>query len=113
MGILDDQLACDAANIFCDPDEFGEAVTYTNSGGAWPINVQVSRDDTQAIPGLAGPGVVSKAMQVFIPNGAGGITAIDQGSDTIALPERQGGPAVVRRVKKILRQDAGGWCVEL
>lgn len=113
MGILDDQLAADAA-IFCDPDLFGEVVVYTKIVGnvATPvtINAQVSREDVQPIPGMP-HGLVSKTLRVFVP--AGSVSGIDIGADTVTLPERQGGPNVVKRVVRIVSQDPGGWTVEL
>ncbi len=71
MGVYDDILVDDAATL-CDPDFFGEGVTYiSNARGATPRDIPgaiVIRDPISTYPGLAAGRTTMPKMIVKVPN---------------------------------------------
>ena len=110
-------LMADMANAFCNPAEFGEAVVFIPRVGLpRSINVQVFRTPPVKQPGVAAA-VAFPADTVLIPRGtdaATSVTATPDAGDVLMVPKHRGDAAAQRRqVGPILREDAGGWLVQL
>lgn len=112
MGQLNDIIAEDSA-IFVDIDGFGETVTYNPLNGASvSIPAIVERDPPVTSPSPS----MSKAPRMYISirnKATVGRTSIDTGGDTITVAYRYGGTAEAHPVRRILKQDAGMWVLEV
>ena len=102
-----DQLAADAAAVFCNADEFGESVTYLKADGtSRSITALVIRN----IPQVDEMGVLRYAIEAHVPNDATtGIldTEADFGGDQLRIAEREGGTDTVDL--HIHKSSSGEW----
>ncbi|HEY1190581.1 MAG TPA: hypothetical protein VGE74_23310 [Gemmata sp.] len=109
---LDDTLATDFANVFCNADDFAEVITYKPLHGE-PVTISavVDRLPPQFDPAT---GVAVHHITVAIANDETlGRTSISKEGDSVSVPRQRGGTAVDLRVTEILSQDAGGWTLLL
>ncbi len=105
---FEDVRAADAVNVFANPDEFGEELTYTPHGGS-PTTVRavVTRHPERADPSRR---YKADEMEISIPNDADdGVTAVTRGQDLVAVAPIIGGAVQTCRVIDILYHDSAMW----
>lgn len=112
---LKDQLLIDASAVFCNADDFAEAVTYYPHRfyGAVlraprAINAVVFREQIAAL--VEDVETVLPVYEVHVVNNAAtGISSdeIDTGGDQIELPSRDSKPAEKKTITRIITQDNG------
>jgi hypothetical protein len=112
MGLLDQILAADAVNVFCDPNGFGEPITYTqfvNGVAQAPVSINAVIDrDSPVVDIPEGTGRV-KQIRLSIPNNPiGGISPVNIG-DMLTAPWRVGDAPSKFRVTEREHQDTGMW----
>lgn len=111
---LRDLISSDASTVFCNVDDFAEAVTYyPRGGGSRSINAVVVREPVEQYPQDE---VTALAVyEVHITNDdVLGISSVelDTGGDAIAFPPRDGKDAVKKQITRILSQDHGMMVLE-
>jgi len=104
------QLKEDAFNCFLNSNEFAEEITYTPKAGmAKNIKAVVERKRLSPAGEDTGRTLID-AVEIFIANDpVYGVTSINKGGDTVALPERISGVNITWSVVEILAQDPGVW----
>ena len=118
MGILDDIINADVAQVFTNPDDFGEEITYlphASSDDGHPshaFNATVIRDPLEVLKYLP-RGKVAPKMVVIVPRSDDpdvGRSSINPQVDRIRVAYRKDKPADTgpHTVMEILNQD-GGW----
>lgn len=104
---LHDMIQDDALNVFCNANDFGEAVTYhPRSGVSRQIVAIVMRDSTLRDDA----GGILNTFEVHVANdGTSGISSasINLGGDYISLPPRDGKSPTSHTIVEILVQDEG------
>lgn len=103
-----DVLASDAAAVFCNPNEFGEEITYTPHGGSGTtVRAAITRRPELFISSLEVP---ADDLEISVPNDATyGVTSVKRGFDTVSFPAIIGGTAQTWRVMEIVHNDHGMW----
>lgn len=109
-------IAADAATVFCNVDDFAEAVTYyphryfgEEARADRSINAMVEREALESFSEDAGQDV-APVFRVHVANSTTlGINSdeIDLGGDKLGFPPRDGKTAVVKSIIKIESQDPG------
>lgn len=104
MSDFDDMLTNTAQGF---ADTFGEAVTFTPSGGTGrTINAIVTRRLPDGIDG-ASAGTTPMIEVEIERHATRGALAINRGGDKITVAATYGGTAVARNIASILSEDAG------
>lgn len=106
---LHDIIEADAKNVFCNPSDFAETVTYYKANGkARKINAIVVRDALAILP--EDGDTITPVFEVHVANDVEEGIASDElnlGGDQIAFPVRVGKPVERRSVVKLLAHDNG------
>lgn len=104
-------LARDGARFLA---EFGEATTYTPSGGSALTRTAIVERNPMK-PGQPGLGFQQAGVEYWIRNDAtAGITSVKEGLDKVALKLKDGDSTnTTLIVKRILESDAGFFHLEL
>jgi hypothetical protein len=98
--------------VFVSSSEFGESVTYTQSGVATVMDAVVLRGDMARVQAVGGRSYSGIMIKVLIPVAT--LPFVKERLDTVAVrlrPEQS--VDTTFRVTKILDQDAGMWTLEL
>ncbi len=108
---LHDLIATDAATVFCNVDDFAEAITYYPRGQliGREINAVVAREQITALTEDGGQ-VVLPVWQIHVANDESlGVssTELNLGGDKFAFPPRDGQAAVSKTITQLLIQDNG------
>lgn len=112
MGLLDTCMGNDA-EFLVNPDEHGEAITYTPSGSsAVSINAVVQRNVMSSVPGTED--TLAEDLVISIRNHAtAGVTSVNRGKDVVSVARREGESAATLTVVEILEQDGAMWTLQL
>lgn len=106
---LHDIIEADAKNVFCNPSDFAEPVTYYKANGkARKINAIVVRDALAILP--EDGDTITPVFEVYVANDVDEGIASDElnlGGDQIAFSVRVGKPVERRSVVKLLAHDNG------
>lgn len=106
---LHDIIESDAKNVFCNPSDFAEPVTYYKANGkARKINAIVVRDALAILP--EDGDTITPVFEVHVANDVDEGIASDElnlGGDQIAFSVRVGKPVERRSVVKLLAHDNG------
>lgn len=104
---LRDMMASDAETVFCNVNDFAEAVTYyPRQAQSRPINAVVVRDPL-ALFGPDGDDVLP-VFEVHVQNDSVlGISSdeLNQGGDSLEFPVRIGQPNSVRTITRLISHD--------
>lgn len=111
---LHDMIQADAINVFANPNDFAEPVTYyKKTGKARAIFMVVIRDALAILPEDG-----DTVTPVFELHGANDIVKgisseeLNLGGDMIAFAPRVGQPVQRRTITKLLAHDEGGITLE-
>ena len=106
---LHDLIQADAINVFANPNDFAEPVTYyKKTGKARPINAVVVRDALAILP--EDGDTVTPVFEIHVANDiVEGISSeeLNLGGDMIAFAVRVGQAAQRRTITKLLAHDEG------
>ena len=106
---LHDIIEADAKNVFCNPSDFAEPVTYYKADGkARKINMVVNRDALAILP--EDGDTVTPVFELYGANDVDEGIASDElnlGGDQIAFPVRVGKPPERRSVIRLIEHDNG------
>jgi hypothetical protein len=106
---LHDMIEQDAASVFCNPNDFAEAVTYyKRNGKARKINAVVVRDALAILP--EDGDTITPVFEIHVVNdGSTGIRSdeLDLGGDSIEFSMRVGELLKRRTITKLLGHDNG------
>lgn len=106
---LHDIIEADAKNVFCNPSDFAEPVTYYKANGkARKINAIVNRDALAILP--EDGDTITPVFEVHVANDVDEGIASDElnlGGDQIAFPVRVGKPVERRSIIKLIAHDNG------
>jgi len=106
---LSDMIEQDAKAVFCNPNDFAEAVTYYKENGkARHINAVVIRDALAILP--EDGDTITPVFEVHVANDVDEGIASDElnlGGDQIAFPVRVGKPPERRSVIRLIEHDNG------
>lgn len=106
---IHDIIEADAKNVFCNPSDFAEPVTYYKANGkARKINAIVVRDALAILP--EDGDTITPVFEVHVANDVDEGIASDElnlGGDQIAFSVRVGKPVERRSVVKLLAHDNG------
>jgi hypothetical protein len=106
---LHDTIQADAASVFCNVNDFAEAVTYYKRNGlSRVINAVVVRENFVSI-GDTSDSIVP-VLEVHVANNSTtGISSdeLDAGSDRIEVAMRVGQPATLRSIVRLRAHDEG------
>ena len=106
---LHDMIQADAINVFANPNDFAEPVTYyKKTGKARPIDAVVVRDALAILP--EDGDTVTPVFEIHVANDiAKGISSeeLNLGGDMIAFAPRVGQPVQRRTITKLLAHDEG------
>jgi len=106
---LHDIIEADAKNVFCNPSDFAEPVTYYKANGkARKINAIVVRDALAILP--EDGDTITPVFEVHVANDVDEGIASDElnlGGDQISFSVRVGKPVERRSVVKLLAHDNG------
>jgi hypothetical protein len=109
-----DSIAISDAAAFTDPDLFGEMITRTTAQGVvTTFPASVDRQPPSDVRQAKKP---APSITVFLPyssNPAKGVTSIDVGGDVYTIADVQGGTPGPHKIVQRIKQDAGGWLVEM
>lgn len=117
MGIFDDIVASDAANIFGSADMMPgtESVVLANAtGGTVTVTIQVFRNPPAEIDDSRGN--ASGDIEVFLPVNSLGVFAFNPtnlDAYTMSLPRYHGGTAKSHQIVEVKSSDPGGWMLRL
>jgi hypothetical protein len=101
----------DATTVFCNTTEFAEPVVYWKRGAAAGrnINAVVIRQQLSTV-GEDGGETILPSSEVHVANhSTTGIasTELNLGGDQIAIPPRDGQPAMRKTILQLITQDRG------
>lgn len=106
---LHDLIQADAINVFANPNDFAEPVTYyKKTGKARPIDAVVVRDALAILP--EDGDTVTPVFEIHVANDiVKGISSeeLNLGGDMIAFAPRVGQPVERREIIRILSHDEG------
>ena len=106
---LHDAIQADAINVFANPNDFAEPVTYyKKTGKARPINAVVVRDALAILP--EDGDTVTPVFEIHVANDiVKGISSeeLNLGGDMIAFAVRVGQAVQRRTITKLLAHDEG------
>ena len=106
---LADIIKADAKNVFCNPADFAEPVTYYKADGkARKIKMVVNRDALAILP--EDGDTVTPVFELYGANDVDEGIASDElnlGGDQIAFPVRVGKPPERRSVIRLIEHDNG------
>jgi len=119
------QAALDAENVFNNPLEFGETITYiakrpdhveataAPGSGDKTVRARVLRSDPNPGVSQSARPFPSNGVQFFVSKDSTlGITTVKERLDKVKIALKSGGTAIEMRVVKILSEGFGMWHLE-